>query len=251
MDYSNIPIKFVYLDTVDSTNNYVAKMVHDGTIDHGTVVLADYQVQGRGQRGTNWQSLSGENVTATLFLRWKSMRAEEQFRISMLIAIGVCKFLRNFNIEAEIKWPNDILVNNKKIGGILIENQMKQSLVSSSIIGIGFNVNQTYFPKEITAVSLTQLTGKREDTRLITLQLFQEIGQTIHQYIDYPFSWLERTYCSFLKGFNQAVLVRENATLEETMLTITGVCTNGLLQTLDAHNNERLLDLKEVTFFFA
>lgn len=89
MNYSQIPVKLIELESVDSTNNYIAKKVLTGDLIPGTVVLAEKQTEARGQRGTKWQSLAGLNSTSSVFLTWKDIKVREQFKISMLVAIGV------------------------------------------------------------------------------------------------------------------------------------------------------------------
>lgn len=248
MDYSQIPVKIIHLNTVDSTNNYIANLVQENTIQHGTVVLADYQTNGRGQRGTKWQSVSGENLISSLYLNWENVKISEQFRISMLVAIGICKYLRNFNQEAMIKWPNDILVDNRKICGTLIENQTRGDQITSSVIGIGFNVNQTSFEEGVNGVGLSEFTQKKENIHIVALQLFQSIGQVINQYKDYPYEWIEKTYCAFLYGFEEFVKVHdieENLDLE---IKILNVLPSGLLRVQTNSGTERLIDLKEIKF---
>jgi len=248
MDYSQIPVKIIHLNTVDSTNNYIANLVQENTIQHGTVVLADYQTNGRGQRGTKWQSVSGENLISSLYLNWQNVNVAEQFRISMLVAIGICKYLRIFGKEAVIKWPNDILIDKRKICGILIENQTRGEHIISSIIGVGFNVNQTSFPDDVNGVGLAEFTEKKENIHIVALQLFQTIGEIINQYKDYPFEWIEKTYCAFLYGYDSFVKVYDNMSETELEIKILGVLPSGLLRVETNYGTKRLIDLKEIKF---
>jgi len=250
MNYSQIPVKLIELESVDSTNNYIAKKVLTGDLIPGTVVLAEKQTEARGQRGTKWQSLAGLNSTSSVFLTWKDIKVREQFKISMLVAIGVCRFLRNFNIEAEIKWPNDIYVQTKKIAGILIENQIKGDYISSSVTGIGLNVNQEVFEEGLSATSIIIETGKKENVRLFTMQLYQEIGRTIEQYHQYPFEWIERTYSGFLKGFDEAVTAIWIQKQEEIKIQITAILPDGRIKALVNETDYKLFDLKELKFIF-
>jgi BirA family biotin operon repressor/biotin-[acetyl-CoA-carboxylase] ligase len=137
--------KIIRLESVDSTNNYTANLIKEGKIDHGTVILAVDQFGGRGQRDAEWLVKPGENLTLSIFLDRVNLSVENQFRISKWISLAVVDLLASRGIQAEIKWPNDIFVNGKKIAGMLIENSLGSSLVKSSIVGIGLNVNQTEF----------------------------------------------------------------------------------------------------------
>jgi BirA family transcriptional regulator, biotin operon repressor / biotin---[acetyl-CoA-carboxylase] ligase len=248
MDYVKIPVNIIHLDTVDSTNNYIANLFQANNISFGTVVLADEQTAGRGQRGTKWQSSIGENLLSSLFVQWKSIAFQEQFKISMLVAIGICRYLQDLGIEAQIKWPNDILVNRKKICGTLIENQSQNGQISSSIIGIGMNVNQTIFADDIQAISLSQCLDKQHNVKFVAIQLYHIIGATIQQYLNYPYEWIERTYCAFLYGYNSFVDVIDLAHNEVINVFIEGVEPSGLLRVKTRFNRVRLVDLKEIRF---
>ncbi len=129
-------------DTLASTNDTAG----DGSYSHCDVVVADYQSDGRGQRGNHWESAVGENLTFTLVVEPTHIRVTEQYRLSMMAAVAVSKTLTNYNINnVEIKWPNDILVRGKKISGILIEHSFSSEYLSRTIIGIGINVAQRNF----------------------------------------------------------------------------------------------------------
>ena len=138
----------IWLEEVDSTNEEARRRISD--IDNLSVVSAVRQTAGRGQRGNRWQSADGENLTFSIVLKFgadqlESMAASGQFVISEVAALSVVDFLARHDIEAKIKWPNDIYVGDKKICGILIENALKGNCLSHSIVGIGLNVNQTVF----------------------------------------------------------------------------------------------------------
>lgn len=138
----------IWLEEVDSTNEEARRRISD--IDNLSVVSAVRQTAGRGQRGNRWQSADGENLTFSIVLKFgadqlEPMAASGQFVISEVAALSVVDFLARHDIEAKIKWPNDIYVGDKKICGILIENALKGNCLSHSIVGIGLNVNQTVF----------------------------------------------------------------------------------------------------------
>ena len=137
--------KIIHLDTVDSTNNYAANLVKEGKIDHGAVILADEQTAGRGQRGTIWSSNAGENLLLSLYVTPDNLSVENQVALTHFASLSVVEFLRKIGISAQVKWPNDIYVDSRKIAGILIENTILGGNIKGSIIGIGINVNQLYF----------------------------------------------------------------------------------------------------------
>ncbi len=130
-----------HLSVVDSTNNYAAKLISEGKIQNGSVIMADFQTNGRGQRGNTWQSVSSENLMFSLVFQPIGITPEQQIRLSWYTAIVWVKCLQRFSIDAKIKWPNDIFVGENKLGGILIEQQILGNTIAWSIVGCGMNVN--------------------------------------------------------------------------------------------------------------
>lgn len=127
-------------DTLDSTNEYIKK--HALEFDQGTIVVAKVQTKGKGQYGNTWESPVG-NLYFSILLRTKLSR-ESIFSYIMKTSISLVKLLSNHNVTATIKYPNDILINNKKISGILIESIGYEHL-DAMVLGIGININQDHF----------------------------------------------------------------------------------------------------------
>lgn len=117
--------------------------------DHGDVIIAIEQTAGRGQRGNKWSSHAGENLTFTTVLKPSFLAAKEQFLLSKVVALAIVDTLKAFGIEAMIKWTNDIYVGDKKICGVLIENDLCGEKMTRAIVGIGLNVNQREFDEWI------------------------------------------------------------------------------------------------------
>lgn len=157
--FAPIGSKLIHLDEVDSTNNFAAKLVLEGNGTHGTVILADSQTSGRGQRMAVWESMAGENMLFSFILIPDNLSVANQFELSQVVALSLVSFLRKFGIPALIKWPNDILVNRKKIAGVLIENQLQGKKINLSVVGIGLNVNQFDFGV-MNATSMRNQTGQ-------------------------------------------------------------------------------------------
>ncbi len=111
-----------------------------------TVVVADSQSAGKGQRGNAWQSDEGKNLLCSVVLFPSFLKSNQQFLISACASLAILETIKIFGVIGAIKWPNDVLVNREKIAGLLIENTHRKGLVDSSIIGIGLNVNQMEFP---------------------------------------------------------------------------------------------------------
>ena len=140
----NLGIK--WYTSIDSTNSQAARELD--TAAEGTVWIADFQTAGRGQRGNKWESSKSENLTFTILFRPVFLHPSQQFQISQICSIGVCRYLRSKGLPAQIKWPNDIYVGNKKICGMLIENSIMGDKLAGSISGIGLNLNQTVFSSD-------------------------------------------------------------------------------------------------------
>lgn len=159
-------------EEVDSTNKTAAELLSLSKADHGTVILANSQTDGRGQRGASWTSSAGQDITLSLIVKPRALRADAQFALSKVTALAVCDTVRaHVNEEVRIKWPNDILIDRRKISGILIKNEVVGELVMSSIIGIGLNVNNTDLHPDHVATSLALETGKTFDRMEVTRHL--------------------------------------------------------------------------------
>ena len=140
----------MWFKSVDSTNEEVRRRISE--IDNLSVLSAYEQTSGRGQRGNTWTSNAGENLLFSVVLKFSpeysglgGLDARDQFVLNEIAALSVVDFLRSHGIHAQIKWPNDIYVDSRKICGILIENSLRGNRLSSSIIGIGLNINQRNF----------------------------------------------------------------------------------------------------------
>ena len=130
----------------------------------GSVVLAERQTAGRGQRGNSWSSEAGMNLTFSVVLCPDFLQAGSQFYISKIAALAATDALAEWDIEAKIKWPNDIYVGDRKTAGILIENDLCGSCLARSVVGIGINVNQTRFDESLpNPTSLASVVGRRLD----------------------------------------------------------------------------------------
>ena len=133
------------LDKVDSTNNFAANLIEEQLCRNGALILADTQTAGKGQRGSLWESEPGKNLLCSYVYFPDNLSVDFLQELNICLSISLIKCLKYFEIDAEIKWPNDILVDGKKISGILIENNVRAGKVKSMIFGIGLNINQQSF----------------------------------------------------------------------------------------------------------
>ena len=146
-----------HLDTTTSTNDDA----RDEKYHEWDVVWADFQTAGRGQRGHEWHSRRGENLTFSVVLEPTFVAVAEQFAVSEVVALSLVDMLADYGIEARIKWTNDIYVGDRKLVGILIEHSLAATTLRRTIVGVGINVNQTEFDTSLpNPVSMAQLLGR-------------------------------------------------------------------------------------------
>lgn len=154
----------IKLDAIDSTNSFLKEWSGAEALQDYTVVVAKHQTKGRGQMGTVWDSQQSKNLMFSVYKAVGFIPFEQHFYLSIVTALALVKTLKSFNIpKLNIKWPNDILSAEKKISGVLIENVIKQNALSSSVIGVGLNVNQTIFNNLPKASSMCLISGKAFD----------------------------------------------------------------------------------------
>lgn len=197
----------IVLDTTDSTNSYLQRLFEEGRACEGTVVLSMMQTAGRGQRGKSWVSFTGQGIYASFLLIPEWLNADQQFQLNKAIAVAVVRYIQSrIQGRVDIKWPNDILVEERKIAGILIENSIRGRHMSSCIAGVGVNLNQPAFSGvyDTSPVSLRQLTG----------QLFHASEEVIKLYecIMDVYSLLRREGPAAIEVIYNPLLYRRNKT---------------------------------------
>ncbi|MDR1981909.1 MAG: biotin--[acetyl-CoA-carboxylase] ligase [Tannerellaceae bacterium] len=157
-------LRIIRLSETGSTNSYLRSCIRKEKLPEGSVVLAGFQTSGRGQQGNGWESGPGKNLLFSVVLYPDCIPANRQFLISQIAALSVKETLDRLTDGITVKWPNDIYWKDKKICGMLVENDLMGATIFCSIIGIGINVNQTAFTSNApNAVSLIQVTGKAYD----------------------------------------------------------------------------------------
>ena len=193
----------IKLNAIDSTNTYLRQLLQNQNLEDYTIVTTSKQTDGRGQMGTVWDSQDGKNLITSIYKDVSVLKTHQQFYISIVTSLAIIKALKQFQIpRLAIKWPNDILSENKKICGILIENVIKQDAITASIIGIGLNVNQTDFQNLPNASSLQSLTG--------THFSLDEVLHVIIDNLKLYFSELQNGNFKVLKTAYETLLFRKN-----------------------------------------
>lgn len=240
----------IKLDAIDSTNSYLKKLCAEFPVSDYTVVIAKNQTQGRGQMGSIWNSQSAKNLTFSVFKDVSGLELQYPFFVSMVAALAVIKALEFFSIpKLSIKWPNDILSDNKKICGILIENVIKRRQYASSVIGVGLNVNQTEFENLPQASSLKCITGQVFNTEVIAEGILKQLQHYFKLLQTEAFDALKQEYESYLFRKNKPSTFK-NA--EGVLFSgfIKGVSKSGKLQVLLEGNVVKTFDLKTLTLLY-
>ena len=242
----------IWLDSVDSTNNEAKRRIL--SCDNMTVLSAESQTSGRGQRGNTWSSKPGENLTFSIVLKeLEHISASDQFILSEITALSVADFLSEHGVNAMIKWPNDIYVADKKICGILIENSLRGANLHSIIIGIGLNINQRNFDVKLvnpTSMSLESSIETEFDTR-ICLERFMQIFQNHLNGFSgskEDFQRLRDRYLSRLWRRNELrdyIDLKEN---KEFKGTITDLSRSGLLVIENEKGESKEFAFKEISY---
>lgn len=166
----------VSLPSCHSTNDLMAQMSAKKQLHEGAIIITKHQTKGKGQRGNQWDSPEGKNLTFSVFLKPNFLQAAQQFELNRMVSLALLDVVKNLSSEAKVfvKWPNDLILNKRKVAGILIENSINQSGISESIIGIGLNVNQTdeLLP---TASSLAKQFDKKIKLEKVLLDIVQRL----------------------------------------------------------------------------
>ncbi len=235
--------KLIQLESVDSTNNYTANLLKTGGLSSGTVILADEQFAGKGQRGAEWLTEAGKNLTFSIYLEDVNLSVENQFDLSKVVALSLTALLSKMDIFAQVKWPNDIWVNGRKISGVLIENSVSQSRGIRSIIGIGLNVNQTEFGS-LNATSIKLETGNFVPTRDVLFSFIESFNAVYEQFSIHP-EQLNALYLAHLYQLNEVRTYRdESGTFDGK---IVGIEQSGRLIVLK-DDIPQTYDVKEIVF---
>ncbi|MGB0403578.1 MAG: biotin--[acetyl-CoA-carboxylase] ligase [Salibacteraceae bacterium] len=190
------------LNKVDSTNGYLKNLVDNTTVDNWTVVSSKKQDFGKGQRGNVWLSGDGGNALMSVYYKPNKLQVKDAFLLNKWVSLSVLKTLEMLGVYGtQIKWPNDILVNKKKICGILIENTFVGHSISDVIIGIGLNVNS--IPKLSGVTALSYELGVELIVKQVIEKLVDQLKTNSH--LLHKVKQLDRFYLNGLYGFKQFV----------------------------------------------
>jgi BirA family biotin operon repressor/biotin-[acetyl-CoA-carboxylase] ligase len=236
-----IGLPFFELQSVDSTNNYARQQIHAGLAQHGTAFFAHEQLAGKGQRNKVWTAARDANIILSLVIEPEPLKLTRQFQLNACIAVAVHDFFTKYaGDKTRIKWPNDLYWQDRKAGGILIENIVRgrepapssefevRSSQWISIVGVGININQTSFPDTLkNPVSLKQITGRDFDTVALAKELSAGIDSYFKQLITAGFDPIFEQYLLQLYKRKEKVKLKKDSRVFEA--TILGISPMGKL----------------------
>jgi BirA family transcriptional regulator, biotin operon repressor / biotin---[acetyl-CoA-carboxylase] ligase len=206
-------------DKVDSTNSHLLKLGVEG-FPEGTVVVADEQTAGRGRFGRNWEAEPQVNVLSSLLVRPNFLQGDEIFVLTFAAAVSVAEAIEDVtSIRCGLKWPNDVLLDNKKVCGILLESSFDSNRLSHVVLGIGLNVNQQSFSPAISsgATSLRLFTGKKFDRDELLFAILTNFSSSYE-------SLRRRDFYSVMKKWrDRSVMFGKNVAVSLAGKTIEGV----------------------------
>ena len=221
----------IWFESTDSTSTQAAKAVASGQTDHGAVFVAGQQTAGRGTDGNRWESSQPKGLWMSLVLRRESPSATA---ISLMPGIAIAKILRQkWGIDAHLKWPNDVLVEDRKIAGILVES-IAQAAGVVHVVGIGVNLNQSCFEAELATIacSASMVLDRQIPLPIFFGQLMTELEHLWQR----PSDWIE-CWTAMSRMVGRQILLKQNG--PETVATVTGLSASGGLLAIDAQGKSR------------
>lgn len=188
----------IYLDSCGSTNAIASKMLETDCILDGAVVITNNQTKGKGQRNTEWHSEVGANLTFSIVKFPNFLSPMQGFYLNFIASIAVYNALKELQIpKLKVKWPNDIYCDNKKLCGILIESNILGKIISSSVIGIGINVNQKLF-RYNAATSVSLISGVDVSKEDLVVEIVKNFNKLYAELQSKDFDSLRTQYLSKL-----------------------------------------------------
>ncbi|WP_192500882.1 biotin--[acetyl-CoA-carboxylase] ligase [Flavobacterium sp. PL002] len=243
-------MKLIKLDAIDSTNDFLKGLVNKQYLENFTIVSAESQTKGKGQMGSVWVSEKGKNLTMSVFVKDSLTVLNQIYSLNIAVALAIVQALETFEIpQLSIKWPNDIMSYNYKIGGILIENSIKNDGSISSVIGIGLNINQITFDNLPKGSSLAVVVCNRQfDKHQILLKIVNRLKDNVVLLNKEP-DLLWKTYLKVLFKKGVPMPFKDNSN-KNFMGIIQGVSEFGKLQLLLEDDTTAEYNIKEIQMLY-
>lgn len=237
--------KAFFLPSCHSTNELAAELIRKVEQVNGLVIYTDYQSKGKGQRGNTWESEHGKNILVSMVLEAGFVEPTEFFNLTIITSLAIQELLSEYLKDGvKIKWPNDLMYDNKKIGGILIENYIRNNVIEWCIAGVGLNVNQENF-MENRAISLANICGQQFDREELTGLLLQKVEAKYFQLKRGGVKQLWKDYHAKLYWKGEIHVFQSGSKFFNGR--IIGVGPTGKLK-IELDEGERFFDFKELVF---
>ena len=243
-------MEIIKLNATNSTNTYLKNLLKEKQVKDLSCIWALSQTQGRGQQGAKWISEPGKNLTFSVLKKFENLPSEYHFLLNMEVSLAIFRALKKLYIpDLAVKWANDILSSKKKICGILIENTLHKEQISSSIIGIGLNVNQVFFNDLPNVSSLQKIMGHPFDLEEVLLLICQELEVSLKSLSPTRFeSMLDEYHTHLFRKDKPSTFEYPNG--ERFMGYIRGVSHNGQLQIEQEDALMSSFSLKEIKLLY-
>ena len=243
-------MEIIKLNATNSTNTYLKNLLKEKPVKDLSCIWALSQTQGRGQQGAKWISEPGKNLTFSVLKKFENLPSEYHFLLNMEVSLAIFRALKKLYIpDLAVKWANDILSSKKKICGILIENTLHKEQISSSIIGIGVNVNQVFFNDLPNVSSLQKIMGHPFDLEEVLLLICQELEVSLKSLSPTRFeTMLDEYHTHLFRKDKPSTFEYPNG--ERFMGYIRGVSHNGQLQVEQEDALMSSFSLKEIKLLY-
>ena len=239
----------IKLDAIDSTNYYLKALAKKESLENFTTVIAEKQLKGKGQMGSQWNSEAGKNLTMSILVKSDLTTTQTIFNINVAVALSIITVLDSLNIpKVSVKWPNDIMAGNKKLGGILIENAIKSDGTVSSVIGIGLNINQSNFLNLPKATSLLLEMQQEFDKEMLMNKIVEKLQNYIEMLpINSDNLWETYHNRLFKKGIPMPFQLADG---RKIMGIIEKVSREGMLELLLDDDSLQHFGVKDITMLY-
>ena len=243
-------MNIIKLDATSSTNDFLKRLNANQVVENFTVVTTFNQTSGKGQMGSVWISEAGKNLTMSVLIRDVLTDVHQIFGLNVAVSVAAVQALKSLGIrDVGVKWPNDIMSGNFKLGGILIENTFKSNGEIISIVGIGLNINQSNFENLPQAASVFTRTKHIYEVDFVRDELLKQLRISIAKVINKQEENLWQLYHSYLFKKN-IPMTFENNLGQRFMGIIQQVNSNGQLEVLLENDQVQCFDVKEVKMLY-
>ena len=242
-------MRLIKLGAIGSTNDYLKELSGRQAVANFTTVTAENQTKGKGQMGSQWNSEAGKNLIMSILIKDFLFDSQKIFDLNILVSVVVIEALEELNVPGlSLKWPNDIMSDHKKIGGILIENSFKSDGSIQSVVGLGLNVNQVNFDNLPKATSLAKICHTEFDREALLSAIVEKIKNfAAHWSKSSGVLWEAYANMLFKKGVPMPFAA---AAGNQFMGIITGITKYGKLQILLEDGLLSDFDIKEITMLY-